>query len=49
MLKLKKWVSMQFKSYLFLIWYVPDQYKTQKMYDKAIFENGGTLESVPDC
>ena len=37
----------------FTIWYVtryfPDQYKTQQMCDKAILENGGTLESVPDC
>ena len=24
----------------FLIRYVPDQYKTQQMYDKAILENG---------
>ena len=33
----------------FVISYVPDQYKTQKTCDKAILENGGTLESVPDC
>ena len=26
-----------------------DQYKTQKMSDKAILKNGGTLESVPNC
>ena len=32
----------------FVIRYVPDQYKTQDMSDKAILENGGTLESVPD-
>ena len=29
--------------------YVPDQYKTQQMYDKAILENGGTLKSILDC
>ena len=31
-----------------VIRYVPDQYKTQEMFDKAILENGGILESVPD-
>ena len=30
----------------FLIRYVPDQYKTQQMWDKAVLENGGTLNSV---
>ena len=29
--------------------YVPDQYKAQEVWNKAILENGGTLESVPDC
>ena len=29
--------------------YVPDQYKTQKLCDKAILENGRTLKSVPNC
>ena len=33
----------------FVISYVPDQYKTQQICDKAILENGGTLESLPDC
>ena len=33
----------------FVIRYVLDQYKTQEMYDKAILENGGILESLPDC
>ena len=32
---------------LFIIRYVPDQYKTQQMCDKSILENGGTLEAVP--
>ena len=30
----------------FIIRYVLDQYETQKIYDKAILENDGTLESV---
>ena len=29
--------------------YVPDQYKTQQMWDKEILENGGTLKFVPRC
>ena len=29
--------------------YVPGKYKTQEIFDKAIQENGGTLNSVPDC
>ena len=33
----------------YLLRYVPDQYKTQQMCDKADLENGGTLKSVPDC
>ena len=33
----------------YLLRYVPDQDKTQKMYNKVILENGGTLKSVPDC
>ena len=38
------------KKLLFVIRYVPDQYKTQEiMCDKAVLENGGTLKSVPDC
>ena len=38
-----------FKNLPYLIRYVPDQYKTQQMCDKAILENGGKLKSVPDC
>ena len=37
------------KNLPFVIRYVPDQYKTQQMCDKAILENGGTLKSVLDC
>ena len=33
----------------YLIRYVPGQYKTQQMCDKAILENGGTLKSVSGC
>ena len=32
-----------------VIRYVSDRYKTQQMSDKAVLENGGTLESVRDC
>ena len=32
-----------------LLRYVPYQYKTQKMRDKVILENGVTLKSVPGC
>ena len=31
----------------YLLGYVPDQYKTQQMWNKGILENGGTLKSVP--
>ena len=34
---------MQLKDLLFVIRYVPDRYKTQQIWDKAILENGGTL------
>ena len=33
----------------YLLRYLPDQYKTQQMWDKAILENGGALKAVPDC
>ena len=33
----------------FIIRYIPDQYKTQQMCDKALLENSRTLDSVPDC
>ena len=29
--------------------YVPDQYKTKEMCDKAIIGNGGILGFIPDC
>ena len=33
----------------YLLINVPDQYRTQQMCDKAILENGGTLQSVSEC
>ena len=33
----------------YLLRYVPDKYKTQKMCDKPILEKGGTLKYIPDC
>ena len=33
----------------FVIWYGLHRYETQKMFDKAILEKDGTLESVPAC
>ena len=33
----------------FLWRYLPDQYTTQRIGDKAILENGRTLKSVPEC
>ena len=38
---------MKLKKLPFVIRYVPDQYKTEQMFDKAILENE-SLESVPD-
>ena len=38
---------MQLKKLAYLLYFL-DQYKIQKMCDKAILENGGTSESVPD-
>ena len=34
---------------VFVIRYVPDQCRTQKMCDKDILENGRTFKSVRDC
>ena len=48
-LKNNKFVNIQLKNLSLVIRNVPDQYKTQQMCDKAILENGGTLESAPDC
>ena len=49
-LKLKKCLSVQLKNCLiYLLRYVPDQYRTQQMCNAAILENYGTLKSVPDC
>ena len=40
---------MQLKKLPYLLRYVLDQYKTQKMCDKVISENVGTLKYVPYC
>ena len=32
----------------YLLRYVPNQYKTRQMCDKAILQNGGTLKFVPN-
>ena len=37
------------KKLIYLITHVYDQFETQRMCDKVILENGGTLKSVPDC
>ena len=39
---------MQLKSYPFVIRYVLDPYKTKKMFNRAILENGGMRGSVPN-
>ena len=45
----KKMCEYTVEKLLFVIWYVPEQDKTQQKCDKAVLENGGTLESSPDC
>ena len=45
-LKTKKMCKHTVKKLSFVIRYDPGQYRTQQMYDKAIQENGGTLECV---
>ena len=40
---------MQLKKLPYLLRYVPDQYETNQICEKAILENDGTLKSVPDC
>ena len=37
------------KKFPFVITYVAEQYKIQKMCRKAILENDEAVESVPDC
>ena len=46
-LELKKYLSIQLIPYL--LWYVPDKYRSQQICDKAIMENGGALKSVSNC
>ena len=40
---------MQLKKSPFVVIYGPYQHKIQKICDKAVLENDGALESVPDC
>ena len=48
-LKTKNMCKYTVKKLTYLLRYVPDQYKTQQMHDKAILENGGTINSIPNC
>ena len=48
-LKTEKICKHVVKKLPFVIRYVPNQCKTQQMCDIAVLENGGMLESVPDC
>ena len=48
-LKTNKKCKHAVKKLPYLLRYVPDQYKAQQMYYKAILEDVGTLKSVPDC
>ena len=48
-LKTKKMSKHVVKKLPYLWRYLPDQYATQRIGDKAILENGRTLKSVPDC
>ena len=40
---------MQLTKLPYLLRYVSDQFKTQQMCNEAITENGGAVNSVPDC
>ena len=46
-LKTKKMFKHAVKKLFSLLRYVPDEYKTQQMCDKAILENGETIKSLP--
>ena len=48
-LKTEKMCKNAVRKLPYVLRYVPNQYKTQQMYDKAILENGVTLKSVRDC
>ena len=48
-LKTKNMCKHTVKKLTYLLRYVPDQYKTQQMDDKAILENDGTINSIPNC
>ena len=42
-------IKNEVKKLPYLLRYVPDQYKTQRMCDKVVLESSGTLNFVPDC
>ena len=46
---IKKTCKYSVKKIPFVIRYVSDQYRTQKMWDKAILEHGETLKSIRNC
>ena len=48
-LKTKNMCKYAVKKLPYPLRYIPDQYKTPQMCDKAILENGGTFKSVPGC
>ena len=48
-LKLKKQRKHVVKKLPYLLRYILDQYKAQKMWDKAISENGETLKALLNC
>ena len=47
--KAKKICKHAVKKLSYLLRYFPDQYKPWQMCYKAVLENGGTLNYVPDC
>ena len=48
-LKTNKMCKHAVKRLSFVIRYVPDQYKSQQMWDDVILENRGTLKFGRDC
>ena len=48
-LNIKKTCKYSVEKIPFVIRYVSDQYRTQKMWGKAILEHGETLKSIRNC
>ena len=48
-LETKKSCKHVLKKLPYLLRYVPYRYKTRRLCDKAILENGGTLKSISEC